>query len=181
MEKEKPSKEEREAHRIRQSALRKVLRASRAQAYEANWNERSIQDRKDETFSGWRQPVAGGELGGWVERSSPASSTTMTLESNWKRKLQQELQEKDYGGWIQPTGEEPLGGWLYPATGVEDYQTEVEILGQKVSRSHILCTFFARFMLSITKFTLSFAQSLKKFSSWFCLVICKNVRMWLMW
>ncbi|KAG0575457.1 hypothetical protein KC19_5G005100 [Ceratodon purpureus] len=135
-------RDRKKAERAQQRKQNLELKAARAREYEERWRERCAQDVSEDTWaSGWKQPLVTEEYGGWDYTPTPVaepSSLGMHQYPSWKRKLHSEQLDRNYGGWDQPlpssSEEAPLGGWLYPdpSEPLDDYQTEVEILGKKV-------------------------------------------------
>jgi hypothetical protein len=132
------------------------LKAARAKEYEERWHERCAQDVSEDSWAaGWKQPLVQEEYGGWDYAPAPAAETSSLLGMHaypsWKRKLHSEQLDRNYGGWDQPlpssSEDAPLGGWLYPdpSEPLDDYQTEVEILGKKV---HVFPSADSVFVLS---------------------------------
>lgn len=100
------------------------------------WREKVAQDLSEDAWaSGWKQPVVPeSAYGGWDYTPSPAID-----QSSWKRKMLS-TEQVNYNGWDQlpassSADDAPLGGWATPTESepFDDYQTDVEILGQKVS------------------------------------------------
>jgi hypothetical protein len=89
---------------------------------------------EDAWASGWKQPIVPeSAYGGWDYTPTPVAD-----QSNWKRKMLS-TEQVNYNGWDQlpassSVDDAPLGGWAIPTESepFDDYQTEVEILGQKV-------------------------------------------------
>lgn len=117
------------------------LKAQRSREYEERWREKCAQDMSEDSWaSGWKQPLVQEEYGGWDYTPSPVAASSPGLHEypSWKRKLQSEQVDRDYKGWDQhmpsSSDDTPLGGWSYPdpSDPFDDYQTEVDILGNKV-------------------------------------------------
>lgn len=136
-------RDRRKAERAQERKQNLELKAARAKEYEERWRERCAQDVSEDSWAaGWKQPLVQEEYGGWDYAPDPAAETSSLLGMHaypsWKRKLHSEQLDRNYGGWDQPlpssSEDAPLGGWLYPdpSEPLDDYQTEVEILGKKV-------------------------------------------------